>query len=186
VVTDQGVGAARRRLPRFWRRSLTALAVIVATFTIVTARVIVWPTQGMPPHVDAIVMMSGPGDRIQVALQLAREQRAPVLVVSRSENNAGPCPAAVPGVKVICFAPDPGNTRGEAEFASRLAKRYGWRSVVLVTTAEQDTRARLIMGRCYGGSVYVVTAPLPWTQVPFQIAYGWGSLFKALFLARGC
>src|ERR1700759_5438050 len=138
VVTDQAADAARRRLPRFWRRSLTALAVIVAAFVLVTARVIVWPTQGMPPHVDATVMMSGPGDRMEVALQLARERRAPVLVVSRfvsrSENNAGPCPAAVPGVRIICFAPNPVNTRREAEFASRLAKRYGWRSVVLVTT----------------------------------------------------
>jgi uncharacterized SAM-binding protein YcdF (DUF218 family) len=186
VVTDQAASAAHRRLPRFWRRSLAVLAVIVAAFVIVTARVIVWPTQGMPPRVDAIVMMSGPGDRIEVALRLARERRAPVLIVSRSENNAGPCPAAVPGVKIICFAPDPGNTRGEAEFASRLAKRYGWHSVVLVTTAEQDTRARLIMRRCYGGSVYVVTAPLPWTQLPYQIAYGWGALFKALFMARDC
>jgi hypothetical protein len=185
VVTNEAVAAARRRLPRFWRRSLAAVAVIVAAFATATARVIVWPTQGMPPHVDAIVMMAGPGDRMPVALRLARERRAPVLVVSRSQDNAGPCPA-VPEVKIICFVPDPGNTRGEAEFASRLAKRYGWRSVVLVTTAEQDTRARLIMRRCYGGSVYVVTAALPWTQLPYQIAYGWGALFKALFLVRDC
>jgi len=186
VVTDEAVVAARRRLPRFWRRSLAAVAVIIAAFAIITARVIVWPAQGMPPHVDAIVMMSGPGDRIPVALRLAHERRAPVLVVSRSENNAGPCPAAVPGVKIICFAPNPGNSRGEAEFVTQLAKRYGWRSVVLVTTAEQDTRARLIMRRCYSGSVYVVTAPLPWTQLPYEIAYGWGALFKALFLVRDC
>lgn len=186
MVTDQAGAAARRRLPRFWRRSLAAVAVIVAAFAIITARVIVWPTQGMPPHVDAIVMMAGPGDRIPVALQLARERRAPVLVVSRSEDSADSCPAAVPGVRIICFAPDPGNTRGEAEFASRLAKRYGWRSVVLVTTAEQDTRARPIMRRCYGASVYVVTAPLPWAQLPYQIAYGWGALSKALILVRDC
>jgi hypothetical protein len=39
-------------LPRFWRRSLAAVAVIVAAFAIVAARVIVWPTQGMPPFVQ--------------------------------------------------------------------------------------------------------------------------------------
>jgi hypothetical protein len=185
VVTNEAVAAERGRRPRFWRRSLAALAVIVAAFAAATARVIVWPAQGMPPHVDAIVMMAGGGDRVSVALRLARERRAPVLVISRSRDNAGPCPA-VPGVKIFCFVPDPRNTRGEAEFASRLAKRYGWRSVVLVTTAEQDTRARLIMRRCYGGSVYAVIAPLPWTQLPYQIAYGWGALFKALFLVRDC
>ena len=174
-----------RRLPRFWRRSLAAFTVIVVVFAIATARVILWPTQGMPPHVDAIVMMGGPGDRTSVALRLAREQRAPVLLMSRSADDPDPCPT-VPGVKIVCFSPNPVNTRGEAEFASRLAKRYGWHSVVLVTTAEQDTRARLIMGRCYRGSVYVVTAPLPWLQLPYQIAYGWGALFKAQFLVTNC
>jgi uncharacterized SAM-binding protein YcdF (DUF218 family) len=187
VVTDEAVALARLRLSRFWRRSLAVVAITLAVFAAATARVIVWPAQGMPPHVDAIVMMAGPGDRISVALRLARERRAPMLVVSRAQHNyGGPCPAAVPGVKIICFAPDPGNTRGEAEFASRLARRYGWRSVVLVTTAEQDTRARVIMRRCYGGSIYVVTAPHPWTQLPIEIAYGWGALFKALLLVRGC
>jgi uncharacterized SAM-binding protein YcdF (DUF218 family) len=186
-VTDDAVAAARRRLPRYWRRSLAVVAIIVVVFAAATARVIVCPPQGMPAHVDAIVMMAGPGDRMPVALRLARERRAPVLLVSRGQHNyGGPCPAAVPGVKIICFAPVPGNTRGEAEFASRLAKRYGWHSVVLVTTAEQDTRARLIMRRCYGGSIYVVTAPQPWTQLPYEIAYGWGALVKALLLVRGC
>jgi hypothetical protein len=49
-----------------------------------------------------------------------------------------------------------------------------------------EQRAGVIMRRCYGGSVYVVTAPVPWPQVPYQIAYGWGALFKALVLVRGC
>ena len=72
------------------------------------------------------------------------------------------------------------------EFASRLARRYGWHSVVLVTTREQDTRARLLMERCFSGHVYVVTVAQPWYEWPYQIVYGWGALFKAVALQRAC
>lgn len=146
-----------------------------------------WPAEGMPARVSAIVMLAGPGDRLPVPLRLAREHRAPVLVVSQGwQGYGGPCPSPVPDVKLICFDPDPGNTRGEAEFAGRLARQYHWSSVVLVTSRGQDTRARILMGRCFGGSIYVVTASLPLQSWPYQIAYGWGALFKALFLYRAC
>ena len=105
----------------------------------VTARLFVWPTEGMPPRVDAIVMLAGPGNRLPVALWLAREKRAPLLVVSEGwQGYGGPCPPAVPGVKLVCFDPDPGDTRGEAEFAGRLAREDHWSSVVMVTTTSQD------------------------------------------------
>ena len=110
-----------------------------------------------------------------------------MLVVSQGwKGYGGPCPPRIPGVKLICFDPDPGNTRGEAEFAGRLAERYHWQSVALVTTREQDTRARIMMHRCYNGSVYVMTAARPLLDWPKQIAYGWGALFKALFVYRAC
>ncbi len=169
------------------RRVFAAAMALIIAFGLVTARLLVWPAQGMPVQVSAIVMLAGPGNRLPVALRLAREHRAPVLVVSRGwQGYGGPCPAATPGVKVSCFDPDPGNTRGEAESTGRLARQYHWRSLVLVTTSVQDTRARILMGRCFGGSIYVVTAPLSLGDWPYQIAYGWGALFKALFLYRSC
>ena len=58
--------------------------------------------------------------------------------------------------------------------------------MVVVAIPEQDIRARLIVGRCYPGSVSVVTAPVPWRQLPYQVAYGWAALFKALVLQRSC
>jgi hypothetical protein len=141
----------------------------------------------MPTRVGAIVMLAGPGNRLPVALQLAREHRAPVLVVSQGwQGYGGPCPSALPGVKLICFDPDPGDTRGEAEFVGNLAKQYHWNSVVLVTTRGQDTRARMVMGRCLSGSIYVVTASLSLGSWPYQIVYEWGALFKALFIYRSC
>jgi uncharacterized SAM-binding protein YcdF (DUF218 family) len=161
--------------------------VLFIVFGLVTARLILWPAQGMPARVSAIVVLAGRGDRLDVALQLAREHRAPVLVVSLGwEGYGGACPSAMPDVKVICFDPNPGDTRGEAEVVGRLAARYRWSSVGLVTSAGQDTRARIIIGRCFGGSVYVITASLPLSQWPYEVVYGWGALIKALTLERDC
>ncbi len=87
---------------------------------------------------------------------------------------------------MICFDPSPATTRGEAEFAGRLARKYHWRSIALVTTTAQDTRARLRMERCFSGPVYVMTAPMTLASWPYQIAYEWGALGKALVIQRGC
>ena len=162
------------------------MVAVVVAFGVVTARLFVWPAQGMPARVSAIVMLAGPGDRLPVALELAREHRAPVLVVSRGwQGYGGPCPAPIPGVKLICFDPDPGATRGEAEALGRLAKHFRWNSVVLVTTRTQDTRAR-------SWRSVASAAQLMWSRHrsvsswPYQIAYGWGALLKALVVYRSC
>ncbi len=180
-----GRAADRRRGPSRGRRAFAVAAAMVVAFGLITARLFVWPAQGMPARVSAIVMLAGPGNRLPVALQLAREHRAPVLVISQGQHGyGGPCPSATPGVKLICFDPNPGNTRGEAEFVGRLATKYRWDSLVLVTTRAQDTRARVIVGRCFSGSIYVMTGALPLGNWPYQIAYEWGALFKALVLYR--
>ena len=178
----------RRRRGR-WRYIVAALLVILAGFGVATARLFVWPQQGMPLRVNAIVMLGGQGNRLQTALGLAWAHRAPVIVISRSSHYWGHgsiCGPKIPRVKVICFDPSPDTTRGEAEFAGRLAKRYGWHSIALVATTPQDTRARLRVGRCFGGKIYVVNAPLPTSQWPGAIAYEWAATFKALFLQRSC
>jgi hypothetical protein len=182
-----GVAGRRRRSPRGRRRAFIAAIALIAVFVLVTARLFVWPAQGMPARVSAIVMLAGPGNRLPLALQLAREHRAPVLVVSQGQHGyGGPCPPAPPGVKLICFDPNPGNTRGEAEFVGRLAKKYRWDSVVLVTTRAQDTRARIVVERCFSGPIYVLAGSLPLGNWPYQIAYEWGALFKGLVLYRSC
>jgi len=177
----------RRRLFRGRRRTFVVASALMLAFSVVTSGLIVWPAQGMPSRVNAIIMLAGPGDRLATAVKLAREQRAPVLVVSRGwQGYGGPCPPMTPAVKTICFDPNPGDTRGEAEFAGKLAKHYGWRSVVLVTTPEQATRARIVMRRCFSGSIYVITASAPLDEWPYLIFYEWGALFKALALHRDC
>ncbi len=165
----------------------SALLAVLLVFGAATARLMVWPAQGMPAHVSAIVVLAGPGGRLDKALQLARAQRARVLVVSRGYRGYGSvCPPDPPGVRLICFEPDPASTRGEAESVGRLAGRYHWRSIVLVTSRAQDTRARIRVGRCFGGQLYAVAVQQPWYDWPYQIAYEWGATFKALVVQRAC
>jgi hypothetical protein len=173
---------------RGWRRKVLAVAgVLIVAFAAVTMRLLVWPVQGAPSSVNAIVMLAGPGNRLTLALRLAREHRAPVLVVSQGwMGYGGPCPAPVPGVRLICFDPNPGDTRGEAEYVGHLAERYDWHSILIVAVQPQAVRAELLVRRCFSGQAYVVAASIPASSWPYQLVYGWGALFKAVFLVRGC
>jgi hypothetical protein len=42
------------------------------------------------------------------------------------------------------------------------------------------------MERCFPGQVYVVTAPIRASTWPYQIAYEWAALVKALVVQRAC
>lgn len=176
-----------RRLSVGWRRALTVILGLIFALTVATGRVLIWPVQGMPTQVSAIVALAGPGDRVSVALRLASDRRARTLVISRGAHGyAGPCPPRPQGVTLICFEPDPADTRGEAEFVGSLARQYGWSSVDLVVSKTQASRARLLVERCFNGPVYVTTAPLPARSWPYEIAYGWAALVKAVVVHRSC
>ena len=178
----------RSRRATRWRKALLALALIIVAFCAATARLFIWPAQGgMPPRVSAIVMLDGPGDVLDVAVRLAAQHRAPFLVVSQGTlASHDPCPGQIRGVKLICFNAVPANTQGEAEFVGRLATKYHWHSIAVVTITPQASRARLRVERCFAGQVYLVTAPLTRSSWPYQIAYQWGALVKALVIQRGC
>lgn len=184
---DQVAGKPRRRR---WRWRFVAVALVICiTVSAATARMFIWPVQGMPAHVSAVVMLNGPGDRLDTAEDLAWQHRASFLVVSRPTpywGHGSVCAPAIPHVKVICFVPNPATTQGEAEFVGRLAKKYGWTSLVLVSIAPQDSRARLRVERCFSGPVYVVTASLPLSAWPYEITYEWAATVKALVFQRSC
>jgi hypothetical protein len=189
-MEGEGIGRTLgrdRHLFRGWRRVLTVISVMLFAFAAATARLLVWPVQGMPAQVSAIVMLAGPGDRLPVASRLASDRRAQTLVVSRGAHGyALPCPPRPSGVMLICFDPNPADTRGEAEFVGTLAKQRGWKSVDLVVSRTQATRARLLVERCFSGPVYVTTAPLPLSSWPYEIAYGWAALVKAMVGHTSC
>lgn len=137
-------------------------------------------------HADAILMLGGPGKRLRTALSLARRHAAPVLLLSVPSLEWG-CPdVSVPGVQVHCFVADPASTRGEAQYFGREARAHGWKSVIVVSTVQQSTRARIRVKRCFPGTVKVVGVRLPPVQAAYYTVYEWGAMAKALLWQRAC
>lgn len=166
---------------------VVGLLILFAVFCAATARLFIWPATGVPARVDAIVVPGGRGNRLGMALTLASQGRARYLVLSEGM----PIPPSLCGTRVgsaivICFQPTPDTTQGEAEATARIAKQYGWRSIVLVTTPDQTWRAELRFRRCYSGKIYAVTTPLPAHMWPFKIAYQWVATVKAELVNRSC
>ena len=152
-----------------------------------TARLFIFPATGMPSRVDAIVVLGGAGSRLDAALKLAQQDRARYLVLSEGEPVPWPlCGHHVDRAAVICFRPVPDTTQGEAESTARLAGRFGWHSIALLTTPDQAWRARLRFRRCYSGNIYSSTTPLPLHLWPRMIAYQWAATAKAELINRGC
>jgi hypothetical protein len=186
---DSTAASSLKRRKKRWRSVGVALAITIIIVGAATARLFIWPDRGMPARVSAIVMMNGPGDRLDTALNLAWHHRAPFVVIARGSAYFGHdsvCAPRILHVQVICFDPSPATTRGEAEFAGRLARRYHWQSMVLVTATPQDSRARLRVERCFNGPVYVMTASLPLPSWPYELAYEWGATVKALIFQPSC
>jgi uncharacterized SAM-binding protein YcdF (DUF218 family) len=181
VVRDQG-----ERAKRHWIRWL--IAALVVLFVVATARLFLWPARDRPAKVDAVVALGGdPGQRrAGYAVALAARGYAPVAVVSLGGYPPAPCPKAPPKVTVRCFRADPLDTRGEAEYAAALARREHWRSLIVVSERTQTTRARLVFDRCTDITLRFVPVDDGLSRVPFDVAYEWGALMKAMVLVRGC
>ncbi|HET7486295.1 MAG TPA: ElyC/SanA/YdcF family protein [Acidimicrobiales bacterium] len=198
---DTAAPPTRPRRRRRWLRRLVLLVVVLmlgsGLVTAATARLFVWPARGVPQHADAIVLFGGRGFRLSKALQLAYSGYAPELVISRGtpgpdvdgvpgDQTERPCAPPIPNVRVTCFDPDPVTTRGEARFIGRMAKERHWRSVIVVSTRPQATRARLRTSRCFSGQISVATSDLMRADWPHEVVYEWGALLKALALQRSC
>ncbi|MGH9107166.1 MAG: YdcF family protein [Acidimicrobiales bacterium] len=175
---------SRKRRRSFW----AAGGLVVALVAALSAKLFVWPAQDPleGAHADAIVVLGGPGPRLRVALQLAKEHAAPVMLIS-VPSVRWRCPrVAVPGVRVQCFRPDPFSTQGEARYAAEQARLHHWDSLIVVSSVPQATRARLRIKRCFGGTVKVVAARPSLAGWAYGVVYEWGALAKALVWQRSC
>jgi uncharacterized SAM-binding protein YcdF (DUF218 family) len=189
--SGRGTGVLSSRARARGRRPKVCWVVaglVVALLLSLSARLFVWPAQNAVQglHADAVVVFNGSGPRWQVALELAREHAAPVMLVSVASVQWNCPPDNLPGVQVECFRPDPLDTRGEARFAASEAHAHGWHSLIVVTSVAQATRARVRVRRCFGGQVYVVVAKPAFGTWAYEVAYEWGALAKALVLQPGC
>jgi uncharacterized SAM-binding protein YcdF (DUF218 family) len=172
------------------RVRVAVFAVVIAGVSALIAHLFVWPDlPPLPQQADVIVQLGGPGNRRLVALDLARQGRAPLVAISVSDDevNTKWChKGRLSGVAVVCFHSQPFTTRGEARAIAQLAEQRRWQSVILVTTRDQASRATLRVSRCFDGKVFVATARLPWYRWPTQIVYQSGATVKAYTVETSC
>lgn len=165
---------------------LFLLAILL--FIVGTARLFLWPPTDRPVRSDAVVALGGdPGQlRAKKAVDLARSGFAPVAVISLGGQTPAPCPRPVPHVHIVCFRADPLDTKGEAEFVSRMVATRHWHQIIVVSERSQATRARMLFRRCTGVRLVMVPVTDPSSHLFYDIAYEWGALAKALTVARSC
>jgi uncharacterized SAM-binding protein YcdF (DUF218 family) len=180
-----------RGLLSFTRRhrvACAALVVVLLAVAIVDVRLFIAPRSDSPARSDAFVVLGGDTFAIRLAagLRLADEYPDSTLVVS-TPGGRRQCPRGrVPPNRLICFAPDPSTTQGEARMAAQLAVEHGWKSMTVVTTADQVWRARLRFARCWDGDLRVVQAPTSsWIRIR-EIPYEMGATVKAEVFQRSC
>ena len=172
-------------------RRLIILALVLA-FLGFSARLFLFPDQDSPRSADAVVVLAGGNKpRLGKALELMRENVAPVLVISDGLDPGWPeanrlCRDGGPGFRVVCFRPDPYNTRGEAEAVGRMARNRHWQKVAVVTSTFHVTRARMLFDRCVDGEVDMVAAPYAKKRTPKYVLSEWVKLTYAVTLGRDC
>jgi uncharacterized SAM-binding protein YcdF (DUF218 family) len=168
-------------------RRLVLLLLLLAGLTAASIWLFVFPRTDSPGRANAVVVLSGSNyDRLTKGLALMRAGVAPVLLVSDGRRTAPELCNRRKPYRVICFQPHPFSTRGEAEEVARLAVARGWRRVDVVTSRYHVYRARLIVKRCYHGSLRVVASePHLWDYVVGG-ASEWPKLALALVVRRHC
>jgi uncharacterized SAM-binding protein YcdF (DUF218 family) len=179
------------------RRIVLALVGLAAAWLVACGFLFIWPRPAPPPQrADAVVVLSGGlNRRLDPALALVRRHVAPVLVISGAQQDphwkkaralcdgsAGPHPA----FRIVCFEPQPSSTRGEARGVARLARAYGWKRIVVVTSTFHVTRARLLFERCYPGRLWFVGTASTWWRLPEEWASETGKLVVQLTAERSC
>jgi uncharacterized SAM-binding protein YcdF (DUF218 family) len=177
-----------------WKRiALAVLGVLVLAWVAATLRLVFFPAEDDPGRADAVVVLSGSKhERLDRGVELMRQGVAPTLVISGGFDPRQPrasrlCHAGRgDGFRVLCFTPDPDSTRGEAEEIGRLARKNGWRRVLVVTSRFHVTRARMLVDRCVDGDVDAVGVDYPASSIPAAVAGEWVKLVLSQTVARGC
>ncbi len=146
---------------------------------------LVLPRTDTPTATDATFFLSSDGGH--EAIETRPDLRIGQVVVSRPASVASWSVFTVcdePGI--ICVTPAPETTQGEAEAFARLAEERDWTSVTVVSQTSHVTRTRILMGRCFPGTVRVVAiperGPLIWV---WRFVYETGAMVKTA-VTPGC
>ncbi|MBT0565913.1 YdcF family protein [Williamsia sp. CHRR-6] len=139
--------------------------------------VYVYPVAADKPHrSDVIMVLGGRQDgRERYAISLAEKGLAPTVLISNpygtDDAYANSICDGTYSVRVVCFAPSPTTTRGEARYLRAQAAIHHWRSAMVVTFTPHVARAEYIVGRCFTGDLRVID------YSPHLSPYYWGYMY---------
>lgn len=165
---------------------MVLIALLVAALT-ATWQLLVSPASGRPADPDVVVALAGDPDRLEVAIDLARDVGAPLAVSTGGDDGtveSAFCARPPDDLEVVCFDPDPATTRGEARAVAELRDRHGWEDVAVVTSRWHLTRARILVERCTDADVVMVDAGADGDRL-YPVVHEWAGLVSAA-LDRGC
>jgi len=157
----------------------------MVVWLIACTAVFAFPRVDVPSQSDATYFLSSTGGH--AALLDRPDLRSGEVVVSRPQSIASwpgyqPCEE----LRLTCLTPSPETTQGEVEAFSRLAKERRWSSVTVVSQTSHVPRIRILMGRCFPGTVRVVAIPEHglWTWLRAYM-YETGAMLKVA-VTPGC
>ena len=172
-----------RRRQRRWDVGLQRAAIVILVLAIAAGAAgwALFTRAGQDPltHADAIVVLGGEHDgRERYGIELAERGYANTVVLSNPYSPSDPlmrelCAASTARITVLCEAPIPSTTRGEALFTRRLADQNGWHSVLVVSWQYHLPRARYIFHNCFGGRTTMRAVP---RDYDFSVA-DWGLVY---------
>lgn len=156
--------ARSRRLARWVLFAEGAFTAAIVTFAGIGIPLYVFPVTDQLTHADAVFVLGPPSaPRVAYAEKLMQEGYADHLVLSTKPTDSrspyvAACNDELP-YPVDCFVAQPNTTQGEAEALKSMAEKNGWNTVIVVTFQSHITRARILMQRCYGGTLEMAAAP---------------------------
>jgi hypothetical protein len=198
VTIDGGRSRAARkdrRRPtrrRRWRRWVVRGAGVVVLACLAVGGVLAWltanPRVNSAPRVDALLVLAGKDGVQEEAHRLAAAGVTDLLIVSIPVGSFNwLCANAPEGVEVICFAPDPVTTQGEAMGGTAIARDHGAQSLGILTFDHHIERSRLLTERCWDGPVHMYEfEPVRGKRgYAYDLVYAMAAYSKE-FLASGC
>jgi uncharacterized SAM-binding protein YcdF (DUF218 family) len=151
------------------------------------------PDDPLPARADAVFVLAGSRARLPVALRLVNRGVARALVVSTDDPRRDPrrfelCHGRPPKrYTLVCRRAAPFSTRGESRLIASLARRRGWRTVVVVSSRYHLFRAHILLRRCTPTRLVLRGADGDtWWRKAIAIPLEYAKLGRAEVVQRDC
>jgi uncharacterized SAM-binding protein YcdF (DUF218 family) len=139
---------------------------------------------------DAVVLFAGSSDRFDTAVELMESGAAPNLVLVNGNTLEGDSEDLCETAPYQVFCPDSRtiDTVGEAEAIGRLAREQGWSNLIAVTSTYHVHRATSLLGRCFDGSIQVVTPDqgMDREELIGKVPHEWAGFLASFVFGPSC